>query len=84
MTENLRTDIQPSLLAEPSQPAEMTLLIVDDDKPFLSRLTRAMESRGFQVAGAESVADGLAAIRRSAPAFAIIDMRLADGNGLDV
>ena len=63
---------------------EMTLLLVDDDRPFLSRLTRAMEARGFQVTAAESVAEGLAQIRKVAPAFAVIDMRLQDGNGLDV
>jgi two-component system response regulator RegA len=63
---------------------EMTLLLVDDDRPFLSRLTRAMEARGFQVTAAESVAEGLAQIRKLAPAFAVIDMRLQDGNGLDV
>lgn len=69
-------------LTEP--PVEMTLLIVDDDRPFLNRLGRAMESRGFDVTVAESVAEGLAALERQAPAFAIIDMRLGDGNGLDV
>ena len=63
---------------------DQSLLIVDDDKPFITRLARAMEQRGFVVATAESVAEGLAAIVRHAPAFAIIDMRLGDGNGLDV
>jgi two-component system, response regulator RegA len=63
---------------------DKTLLIVDDDKPFLSRLSRAMEGRGFIVTAAQSVAEGLAAISNEAPAFAVIDMRLADGNGLDV
>lgn len=63
---------------------DKTLLIVDDDKPFLSRLSRAMETRGFLVTSAQSVAEGLAAIAIEAPAFAVIDMRLADGNGLDV
>jgi two-component system response regulator RegA len=63
---------------------DRTLLLVDDDKAFVTRLARAMESRGFTVSTAESVAEGLAAISRSAPAFAVIDMRLADGNGLDV
>jgi two-component system response regulator RegA len=61
-----------------------SLLIVDDDKPFLARLTRSMESRGFIVRCAESVSEGLAAIMQSPPAFAVIDMRLGDGNGLDV
>lgn len=64
--------------------ADKTLLIVDDDRPFLSRLSRAMETRGFLVTCAQSVAEGLAAIAKEAPAFAVIDMRLADGNGLDV
>ena len=63
---------------------DRSLLIVDDDRPFLTRLSRAMETRGFTVTTADSVADGLAAIRNSAPAFAVIDLRLADGNGLDV
>jgi two-component system response regulator RegA len=64
--------------------SERTLLIVDDDKPFLGRLARAMESRGFSVTVAESIASGLAAIEAAPPAFAIIDMRLGDGNGIEV
>jgi two-component system response regulator RegA len=65
-------------------PSELTLLIVDDDRPFLNRLARAMEARGFAVTAVESVADGLAALASHPPAFAIIDMRLGDGNGIDV
>ncbi len=61
-----------------------SLLIVDDDKPFLSRLARAMEERGFMVRTAESVKEGKQAIRRKAPAFAVVDMRLDDGTGLEV
>jgi two-component system, response regulator RegA len=63
---------------------DRSLLIVDDDNTFLTRLCRSMETRGFTVTAARSVAEGLAAIGASAPAFAVIDMRLADGNGLDV
>jgi two-component system response regulator RegA len=63
---------------------DRSLLIVEDDKSFLQRLARAMEARGFLVAIAESVADGLLEVEKSAPAFAVVDMRLADGNGLDV
>jgi two-component system response regulator RegA len=63
---------------------DRSLLIVEDDKPFLQRLARAMEGRGFAVTTAESVADGLLQVEKSAPAFAVVDMRLADGNGLDV
>jgi two-component system response regulator RegA len=64
--------------------SDRTLLIVEDDKSFLLRLARAMEGRGFTVATAESVADGLQYVEKSAPAFAVVDMRLGDGNGLDV
>ncbi|GGC79636.1 ActR/PrrA/RegA family redox response regulator transcription factor [Chelatococcus reniformis] len=63
---------------------ERSLLIVDDDRPFLTRLARAMESRGYTVRTAESVADGVSAIESDPPAFAVIDMRLGDGNGLEV
>jgi len=63
---------------------DRSLLLADDDRLFLTRLTRAMESRGFQVTAVDSVAEGLATIRRSAPAFAVVDMRLLDGNGLDI
>ena len=65
-------------------PADSSLVIVDDDKAFLQRLGRAMEVRGFEVRMAESVAEGLDLIRQRAPAFAIVDMRLEDGSGLDV
>jgi two-component system, response regulator RegA len=64
--------------------AQQRLLILDDDKPFLGRLARAMEARGFVVVTAETVAEGLAVVDKDPPAFAIIDMRLGDGNGLDV
>ena len=64
--------------------AERSLLIVDDDKPFLARLARAMEARGYQVTTAESVGEGMDAIQRDPPLFAVIDMRLGDGNGLDL
>src|SRR6202046_3053782 len=67
-----------------SVPIERSLLIVEDDKSFLQRLARAMEGRGFAVTTAESVADGLLQVEKAAPAFAVVDMRLGDGNGLDV
>ena len=63
---------------------ERTLLIVDDDAPLCQRLARAMERRGFVVATAESVAAGTAAVTERPPAFAVVDMRLGDGRGLDV
>lgn len=65
-------------------PAERSLLIVEDDKSFLQRLAKALESRGFTVTTAESVAEGLMQLEQSPPAFAVVDMRLQDGNGLEV
>ena len=64
--------------------SDPTLLIVDDDKPFLTRLERAMTKRGFQVSSANSVLAATSHVKASPPAFAIVDMRLEDGNGLDV
>ncbi len=61
-----------------------TLLIVDDDKAFLQRLARAMEKRGFVTETAESVAEARTKVEASNPSFAVVDMRLDDGNGLDV
>ena len=60
------------------------LLIVDDDKAFLQRLARAMEKRGYITETAESVAEARAKVETANPAFAVVDMRLEDGNGLDV
>ncbi len=64
--------------------ADRTLLLVDDDKAFLTRLERAMEKRGFEVRSAETVAAGLSAVEASPPAFAVVDLRLEDGNGLEI
>jgi len=61
-----------------------SLLIVDDDEAFLRRLAKAMEKRGSAVETAESVADGRASATARPPAYAVVDLRLEDGNGLDV
>jgi len=63
---------------------DRSLLIVEDDKAFLERLSRAMETRGFAVTGCDSVSEGLSHIGQAPPAFAVVDLRLGDGNGLDV
>ena len=65
-------------------PEDSSLILVDDDRAFVLRLARAMEGRGFEVRTAHSVAEGMELIRQKAPAFAVVDMRLEDGNGLDV
>jgi len=71
--------IHPAILGQ-----DRSLLIVDDDKPFLTRLARAMEARGFIVETAESVAEAVVKTQAHAPAYAVVDMRLGDGNGLEV
>ena len=70
--------------AEAALGTDRTLLLVEDDKPFLTRLARAMETRGFVVDTAESVEEAVGKVKVSAPAYAVVDMRLGDGNGLDV
>lgn len=74
MTEDVAIDLGP----------DASLLLVDDDAPFVNRLSRAMEKRGFLPQTAESVADGRAMARSRPPAYAVVDLRLGDGNGLDV
>lgn len=61
-----------------------SLLLLDDDEPFLHRLARAMTKRGFNVTEAKSVEEGKRAVRTNPPAYAVVDLRLEDGNGLDV
>ncbi len=63
---------------------DRSLLIVEDDAPFRTRLGRAMEVRGFDVTLAQSVAEGMARIAAAPPAFAVFDLRLDDGSGLDL
>ncbi|CAM4161729.1 ActR/PrrA/RegA family redox response regulator transcription factor [Palleronia rufa] len=63
---------------------DTSLLLVDDDEAFVKRLARAMEKRGFTVQTAESVAAGRTMALRNPPAYAVVDLRLEDGNGLDV
>ncbi len=63
---------------------DRSLLLVDDDEAFVRRLAKAMEKRGFDVETAETVAAGLAVASARPPAYAVCDLRLEDGNGLDV
>ena len=64
--------------------ADKSLLIVDDDNPLRDRLARAMEKKGFQVAQAENVKQGINMAKNTPPAFAVIDLRLGDGSGLEI
>lgn len=78
----LETGEQPKLTF--TGDASRSLLIVDDDAPFRTRLARAMERRGFDVVAVDSVNLGIEVAHESAPRFAVVDLRLGDGSGLDV
>lgn len=69
---------------DPALGADRSLLLVDDDEPFVRRLAKAMEKRGFVPQTASSVAEGRAIALERPPAYAVVDLRLGDGNGLDV
>lgn len=78
--------VQGSLMVEPElKPigSDPSLLILDDDAPFRTRLARAMENRGFQPILAERVEEAVAIARNGCPAYAVVDLRLEDGNGLE-
>ena len=63
---------------------DKSLLVVDDDNPFRDRLSRAMEKKGFTVLQAESVKKGIDFAISSKPEFGVVDLRLNDGNGIEV
>lgn len=65
-------------------PSDNSLMILDEDAPFRTRLGRALEHRGFAVEGFETLSEAKFSLRNRLPAFAVIDIRLADGNGLDM
>ena len=75
---------QPSNQFKISDFEDKSLLIVDDDDPLRGRLSRAMEKKGFSVKEAKSVSESLEMVKKSPTKFAVIDLRLEDGNGLDV
>ena len=76
--------VEQDLLQKLSNFEDKSLLIVDDDNPFRERLARAMEKKGFVATQAESVKKGIDCVKLKKPAFAVVDLRLGDGNGLEV
>ena len=76
--------VEQVLLKKLSDFDDKSLLIVDDDNPFRERLARAMEKKGFVVTQAEGVQKGINSVKLKKPAFAVVDLRLGDGNGLEV
>lgn len=78
------TNLDDARTQDGTLPQDATLLIVDDDEPFRTRLARAMEKRGFQPIVASGLSDANKIIKDIAPAFAVVDLRLDDGDGLQV
>ncbi len=68
----------------PENLKDRSLAIIDDDEPFVRRLSKAMEKRGFEVSHALTVSDGKKLVSLDPPAFAVVDLKLNDGNGLEV
>jgi two-component system, response regulator RegA len=65
-------------------PDDKSLLILDDDSAFRTRLGRALQGRGFEVSAVASVAEAIELTKGAPPAFAVLDLRLEDGSGLSV
>ena len=80
----MRTEQEKTNLQKITDFADKSLLIVDDDGPLRESLSRAMGKKGFIVTKAESVKQGINLAKNSPPAFAVVDLRLNDGNGLEV
>ena len=84
MSVNQKNLKEPVKLLKITDFVNKSLLIVDDDSPLRDRLSRAMEKKGFLVTQADSVKAGISSVLNSPPGFAVIDLRLEDGNGLEV
>jgi len=80
----MRTEQEKNNMQKIADLADKSLLIVDDDSPLRDRLSRAMEKKGFKVTQAESVKQGISTAKNAPPAFAVVDLRLGDGSGLEV
>ena len=63
---------------------EKSLMIIDDDDVFRNRLITAMKRKGYDAFGASSVSEAISLVNTNAPKYAVIDLRLNDGNGLEV
>ena len=80
----MRTEQEKTKLQKIADFTDKSLLIVDDDNTLRDRLARAMEKKGFQVTQAENIKKGISQAKNAPPAFAVIDLRLSDGSGLEV
>ena len=60
------------------------VLVVDDETDFLATYERLLRREGYDVVTVTSRAAGLAALAGEPPHLVISDLRLPDGDGLDV
>ena len=63
---------------------DKTLLILDDDDVFRNRLITAMKRKGYEAFGAASIQEAKSLLSKKFPKYAVIDLRLNDGNGLEI
>jgi DNA-binding response OmpR family regulator len=61
-----------------------SVLVVDDEADLLATYERLLRRAGYRVTAAASLAAGLLALERDRPDLVILDLRLADGDGLQV
>jgi len=66
----------------PGTDARRSILVVDDDEAFRTRLVRALQARGFEARGADDVDSAVAAAREESPELAVVDLRMPGGSGL--
>jgi two-component system response regulator RegA len=71
--------------AEPESGAtQPSILIVDDDEVFRTRLARAFRERGYDVRAAGDAAEALARARDDSPEMAVVDLRMPGASGLEL
>lgn len=67
-----------------SERAARSVLVVDDDDVFRTRLGKAFADRGFDVRTAASALEALRLAQQDSPEFAVVDLRMPGASGLDV
>jgi len=64
--------------------AARSVLVVDDDDVFRTRLGKAFQDRGFDVRTAHNAAEAVRLAQQDSPEFAVVDLRMPGASGLDV
>ena len=61
-----------------------SVLVVDDDETFRTRLVRAFQARELEAQGAKDGDEAIALAKKESPEFAVVDLRMPGMSGLDV